>query len=84
MVTFGGWGWRDKQKDILQKQSHGRDLQKRCSRLFGKFYRKTAVQDPFLKKKFEAIKTFQNCFFIVHLRITASDLIEYLETLTIN
>ena len=29
-------------------------------------------------------KTLQNCFFIVHLRITASDLIEYLETLTIN
>ena len=30
------------------------------------------------------LKTLQNCFFIVHLRITASDLIEYLETLTIN
>ena len=26
-------------------------------------------------------KTFQNCFFIVQLQITASDLIEYLETL---
>ena len=32
----------------------------------------------------EMSKTFQNCFFIVHLRTTVSDLIEYLETLTIN
>ena len=32
----------------------------------------------------EMFKTVQNWFFVVHLRITASDLIEYLETLTIN
>ena len=32
----------------------------------------------------EMFKTLQNCFFIVRLRNTASDLIEYLETLTIN
>ena len=50
MVTFGGWGWRDKQKDILQKQSPGHVLQKRCSRIFGKFYRKTPVQEPIFKR----------------------------------
>ena len=32
----------------------------------------------------ELFKTFKNCLFMVHLRITASDLVEYLETLTIN
>ena len=29
-------------------------------------------------------KTLQNCFFIVHLQIAASDLTEYLKILTIN
>ena len=39
MVTFCGWGWREKQKDILQKQSPGRVLQERSSKIFGKAYR---------------------------------------------
>ena len=50
MVTFCGWGWREKQKDILQKQSPGRVLQERCSKIFGKAYRKISVQELFLKK----------------------------------
>ena len=45
MVTFDGWGWREKQKDNLQKQSPGRVLQERSSDIFGKTYRKAHVQD---------------------------------------
>ena len=51
MVTFRGWGWREKQEDILQKQSFGRVLQERYSKIFGKAYRKTRVQEPFFLKK---------------------------------
>ena len=47
MVTCCGWDWREKQKDILQKQSPGRFLQERCSKIFGKAYRGTRVQEPF-------------------------------------
>ena len=36
MVTFCGWGWREKQKDILQERS---------SKIFRKAYRKTRVQE---------------------------------------
>ena len=50
MVTFCGWGWRDKQKDILQKESPGRVLQERRSKIFGKTYWKTRVQRPFSKE----------------------------------
>ena len=50
MVTFCDWGWRDKQKDILQKESPGRVLQERCSKIFGKTYWKTRVQRPFSKE----------------------------------
>ena len=34
----------------LQKQSPGRDLQKRCFRIFGKTYRKTPLTEPFPNK----------------------------------
>ena len=51
MVTFCGWDWREKQEDILQKQSLGRVLQKRCSKILDKVYRKTLAKEPFLKKK---------------------------------
>ena len=50
MLTFGAWGWLGKQKDILQKQSPGRVLQKKYSRIFGKFYGETPVQGPFYKR----------------------------------
>ena len=50
MVTFCGSGWREKQKDILQKQFPGRVLQERCSKIFNKAYRKTRADEPFLKK----------------------------------
>ena len=50
MVTFCDWGWRDKQKDILQKESPGRVLQERRSKIFGKTYWKTRVQRPFSKE----------------------------------
>ena len=50
MVTFCDWGWCDKQKDILQKESPGRVLQERCSEMFGKTYWKTRVQRPFSKE----------------------------------
>ena len=50
MVTSCGWGWRDKQKDILQKESPGRVLQEMCSKIFSKTYRKTRVQEPLLKR----------------------------------
>ena len=49
MVTFCDWGWRDKQKDILQKESPGRVLQEKCSKIFGKTYWKIRVQRPFSK-----------------------------------
>ena len=52
VVTFCGWGWREEQKYILQKQSPGRVLQERSSKIFGKAYRKTRVQEPFSLKKF--------------------------------
>ena len=52
MATFCSWGWREKQKDISQKQSPGRVLEERCSKIFGKAYRKTRVQEPFLKNNF--------------------------------
>ena len=50
MVTLCDWGWCDKQKDILQKESTGRVLQERCSKIFDKTYWKTIVQRPFSKK----------------------------------
>ena len=50
MVTFFDWGWREKQNDILQKESPGRVLQERCSKIFGKTYWKTRVQRPFSKE----------------------------------
>ena len=50
MVTFCDWGWRDKQNDILQKESPGRVLQERCFKMFGKTYWKTRVQRPFPKE----------------------------------
>ena len=52
MVTFGGWDWLGKQKDILQKQSHGRVLQKR---IFRNFFSKAPVQEPFFRKKFQTV-----------------------------
>ena len=45
VVTFCGWGWCEKQKDILQKQSPGRVLQEWSSKIFGKAYRKTHEQE---------------------------------------
>ena len=39
-----------KTKGYLWKQSPGRVLQERSSNIFGKTYRKTRVQEPFLKK----------------------------------
>ena len=48
MVTFGGWDWLGKQKDILQKQSHKRVLQKRI-------FSKAPVQEPFFRKEFQAV-----------------------------
>ena len=50
MVTFFDWGWREKQNDILQKESPGRVLQERRSKIFGKTYWKTSVQRPFSKE----------------------------------
>ena len=50
MVTFCARGWREKQEDILQKQSFGRVLQERCSKIFGKAYKKTRVQELFSKR----------------------------------
>ena len=50
VVIFSGWDWLGKQKDILQKQLPGRVLQERCSRVFGKFFNKTPVQEPCFKK----------------------------------
>ena len=50
MVTFFDWGWREKQNDILQKESPGRVLQERRSKIFGKTYWKTRVQRPFSKE----------------------------------
>ena len=50
MVTFFDWGWRDKQKDILQKETPGRVLQERRPKIFGKTYWKTVVQRPFSKE----------------------------------
>ena len=50
MLTFCGWSWREKQKDILQEQSPRRLLQEKCSKIFGKAYRKTREQEPFFKK----------------------------------
>ena len=47
MVTFSSWGWREKQKDILQKQSPEHVLEERRSKILGKAYRKTHVQEPF-------------------------------------
>ena len=41
--------------NILKKESSGRVLQKRCSRTFGKFYSKAPAQEPFFKKKFQAV-----------------------------
>ena len=38
-----------RQKDILQKESPGRVLQERCSKILGKTHRKTLVQEPFSK-----------------------------------
>ena len=100
MVTFCCWGWRDKQKDILQ-ESPGRVLQERRSKIFGKTYWKTSVQRPFSKevsgfrpatlfekrlmKRFFSV-TFSEQLFcsIVQTWIAASDLIENLQTLTIS
>ena len=42
----------EKQEDILLKQSLGRVWQGWCSKIFGKAYRKTRVQEPFSKKNF--------------------------------
>ena len=76
MVTFGGWGWREKQEHILQKQSPGYVLQKRCSTIFGKLFLKKfeAVGLQLYFKRGSCIvffcgmfKTLQNCFFTVHL-----------------
>ena len=50
MVTFCGWGWREKQKDILQMESLGGVLQERRSNIFGKTYWKTSAQRPFSKE----------------------------------
>ena len=50
MVTFRAWGWREKQKDILERQSPGRVLQERSCKMFRNGYRKTRVQEPFLKE----------------------------------
>ena len=50
MVTFCDWGWRDKQRDILQKESPGRVLQERCCKMFGKTCWKTRVKRPFSKE----------------------------------
>ena len=50
MVTFCDWGSREKQKDILQKESPRRVLQERRSKIFGKTYWKTRVQRPFSKE----------------------------------
>ena len=54
MVTFCDWGWHDKQKDILQKESPGRVLQdvfcKKIFKIFGKTYWKTRLQRSFSKK----------------------------------
>ena len=52
MVTFGDWDWLGKHKNILQKQSHGRVLQKR---IFSNFFSKAPVQEPFFRKKFQAV-----------------------------
>ena len=100
MVTFCCWGWRDKQKDILQ-ESPGRVLQERRSKIFGKTYWKTRVQRPFSKEVsgcrpanlfekrlmqrfFSMIFSEQLFYSIVKTWITASDLIENLKTLTIS
>ena len=40
MVTFGGWGWRDKQKDILQKESPGHVCKKGALEYLANFIRK--------------------------------------------
>ena len=40
-----------KKKDILQKQSPGRILQESSSKIFGKAYRKTRAQEPFLNSE---------------------------------
>ena len=50
MVTFFDGGWREKQNDILQKESPGRVLQERCSKIFGKTYWKTRAQRLFSKE----------------------------------
>ena len=100
MVTFCCWGWRDKQKDILQ-ESPGRVLQERRSKIFGKTYWKTRVQRPFSKEvsgcrpatlfekrlmqRFFSVTFSEQLFYsIVQTWIAASDLIENLETLTIS
>ena len=62
----------------MQKQSPGRVLQERCSKIFGKAYKKTRVQETFLKKCQDVVlqlylkrgscigfKTLQSSFFIV-------------------
>ena len=101
MVTFFDWGWREKQNDILQKESPGRVLQERRSKIFGKTYWKTRVQRPFSKEvsgcrpatlfekrlmqRFFSVTFSEQLFYsTVQTWITASDLIENLETLTIS
>ena len=92
MVTFGDWGWRAKSyhPDVFCKKGALEYL----ANFLGKHLYKclflkevsgcrpaTLFQEAHAKYFFcEMFKTLQNCFFIVHLRVTASDLIEYFET----
>ena len=101
MVTFFDWGWREKQNDILQKESPGRVLHERRSKIFGKTYWKTRAQRPFSKEvsgcrpatlfekrlmqRFFSVTFSEQLFYsTVQTWITASDLIENLETLAIS
>ena len=42
----------EKQKDIFQEQPSGLVLQRKCSKIFAKAYRKTRIQEPFFSEKF--------------------------------
>ena len=51
MVTFYGWGWREKQEDILQKQSLGRIYKKDALKYLTKCTEKHVYRSLFFKKK---------------------------------
>ena len=52
MAMPRGPGRRNKNRDTLQRESPRSALQKRCSKIFAKSYRKTSVREPFFKKGF--------------------------------